>query len=73
MSELFCGIDVGSTNTKVVLVDDRRGVIARHQRPTPRLGQDMRQQRAGEVDPRILVDTLGLRLNQIHQMTIAAK
>ncbi|CAI9409092.1 Xylulose kinase [Pleomorphomonas sp. T1.2MG-36] len=58
MSELFCGIDVGSTNIKVILVDDRRGVIARRHRPTPRLGQDHPPARAGDVEPHVLIHAL---------------
>lgn len=58
MSGLYCGVDVGSTNIKVVLVDDSKGVIARRHRPTPRLGRNTPTARAGDVDPRVLVDAL---------------
>jgi len=58
MSGLYCGVDVGSTNIKVMLVDEAAGVIARRHRPTPRLGQTTANARAGEADPLILLRAL---------------
>jgi len=58
MSGLYCGVDVGSTNIKVVLVDEAAGVIARRRRPTPRLGRDAPKARAGEADPLVLLQAL---------------
>jgi sugar (pentulose or hexulose) kinase len=36
-----CGVDVGSTNTKVVLLDADGAVVARSSRPTPRASEDL--------------------------------
>ncbi len=58
MSGLYCGVDVGSTNIKVVLIDEAAGVIARRRRPTPRLGRDAPDARAGEVYPFTLLQAL---------------
>ncbi|SCM75034.1 Carbohydrate kinase FGGY [uncultured Pleomorphomonas sp.] len=58
MSGLYCGVDIGSTNIKVVLVDEVAGVIARRRRPTPRLGQDTAGARAGEAEPLVLLKAL---------------
>jgi len=38
---IVCGIDIGSTNTKVVAVDPRSTVVARTQRATPRDPADL--------------------------------
>lgn len=35
-----CGVDVGSTNTKVVAIDEQGRVVARSGRPTPRSPED---------------------------------
>src|ERR1700712_3937155 len=44
-----CGVDIGSTNTKVVLLDQQGGVVAVERRPTPR------DPRTNEVLPRELL------------------
>src|ERR1700712_3128823 len=44
-----CGVDIGSTNTKVVLLDQQGGVVAVERRPTPR------DPRTNDVLPRELL------------------
>lgn len=51
MAGLTCGVDVGTTNIKVVLADGEGHVLARKARPTPRIA-------SGEGDPLALIATL---------------
>lgn len=51
MAGLTCGVDVGTTNIKVLLTDGEGQVLARLARPTPRIS-------SGEGDPLALVAAL---------------
>ncbi|MCX5579433.1 hypothetical protein [Kaistia terrae] len=51
MVGLACGVDIGTTNIKVVLTDTAGQVLARETRPTPRIA-------SGEGDPLALVSAL---------------
>lgn len=59
-SPVVCGVDIGSTNTKVIALDPRGVVVARRRRATPRAA-------AGAA-----VDALAL-LAAIEEMILAAK
>lgn len=49
---VVCGVDVGTTNTKVVAVDEEGSVVARGSRPTPRDAADL------SIDADALVDAI---------------
>jgi len=51
MAGLSCGVDIGTTNIKVVIIDGEGQVLARETRPTPRIA-------SGEGDPLALVAAL---------------
>ncbi|MET0476185.1 MAG: FGGY family carbohydrate kinase [Mycobacterium sp.] len=51
-SQVVCGVDIGSTNTKVVAVDPRGVVVARRWRTTPRRADD------ASIDALALLDAI---------------
>ena len=56
-----CGVDIGSTNVKVVALDRDGAVLARASRPTPRDAQGLSIGRIGAVRRRRGADRRGLR------------